>query len=549
MARQGVMTLTSDEFRILNTLAEGSQGSAYIAEIIAPSLISSSSSGGKKLNNKICVAKDSHVVSRPSEYSSNWGFVQRHVATLKDRVFRWGTISHHPRILPLIAVHLKDVEFTIYENGSIRKEIIQQVPVYVFTPKCEMNLEKWASSVGKSLSDEALLQKLKLIARQVGQALQHLHSAGIVHRDLKCENVFCDREAANLCLADFGLIVDGAKHSVKASVNGCASHMAPEVSNDVGPIDPADENSATVANISVKADVWSYGMLLLEVLKIARGCGLENLIYEQYSHKKLNPASPSYAADRAHQQKQLQADINNYHKAQQSYSQAIASFLAHDDFSEGNETSTRRTILGACLQLERDRRSSMEHCVLLVDYSDACEQIAALRRVELTNAHLVIARDQQEVEKLRLAADCEEYRRQAILLGGRQRPFCSRDIVLWGLRSAYAAFWLKHWQGRPAKDKEFEFVFFLPIVATPMLFPRASAGCGQLRAVVNWWGALSSAVFGIGAVMLSISNRDVGALAGGLIIAAVTQAPIVAQMLFDDISRSYRALLFYPRGD
>jgi aminoglycoside phosphotransferase (APT) family kinase protein len=97
------------------------------------------------------------------------------------------------------------------------------------------------------------------VARQVCQALQFAHERGIVHRDVKPENVLVD-EDMRVKLADFGLakLVDSpvgeASLTLTKQVMGTPHYMAPEaVRRGSGEADP-------------RGDVYAVGVILYEAL-------------------------------------------------------------------------------------------------------------------------------------------------------------------------------------------------------------------------------------------------------------------------------------------
>lgn len=87
------------------------------------------------------------------------------------------------------------------------------------------------------------------IGAAVAAALSYVHGAGIVHRDVKPENLLFD--AIGECyLADFGIALSG--EDPEPDVFGTASYLAPEQVG-YGEVGPA-------------ADVYSLGLVLLEGL-------------------------------------------------------------------------------------------------------------------------------------------------------------------------------------------------------------------------------------------------------------------------------------------
>lgn len=96
------------------------------------------------------------------------------------------------------------------------------------------------------------LNSVKKIISCIGQAVQHLHSLGIAHRDLKLANVLLKKDFT-IKLADFGFAKETNSEEVfMKTYCGTPITMAPEILKGK----PYDK----------KCDVWSLGVILFQLI-------------------------------------------------------------------------------------------------------------------------------------------------------------------------------------------------------------------------------------------------------------------------------------------
>ncbi|RKF61980.1 putative mitogen-activated protein kinase [Erysiphe neolycopersici] len=139
-------------------------------------------------------------------------------------------------------------------------------------------------SVGSCLRKHGKFEEMVVssLTRQTLSGLAYLHREGILHRDLKADNILLDLDGT--CkISDFGISKKSDNiygNDASNSMQGSVFWMAPEVVRSRG------------QGYSAKVDIWSLGCVVLEMFAGRRPWSKEEIVGAIYKLGSLNEAPP-----------------------------------------------------------------------------------------------------------------------------------------------------------------------------------------------------------------------------------------------------------------
>ena len=88
-------------------------------------------------------------------------------------------------------------------------------------------------------------------ARQILEGLEFLHNEGIIHRDVKCDNIFINGTIGDIVIGDLGIARIMSETGSAKTVLGTPEFMAPEMYDE---------------KYNSSCDIYSFGLTLLEIV-------------------------------------------------------------------------------------------------------------------------------------------------------------------------------------------------------------------------------------------------------------------------------------------
>jgi serine/threonine protein kinase/predicted Zn-dependent protease len=195
-------------YKILEKLGEGGMGIVYLAE-------------DTKLKRNVAIK-----------------FLPKHIAANTEERQRFEVEAqaaaslNHPNIATIHAIEQADDQSFLvmeYVDGETIKKFVEQD--------------------AKSFTVKKVLE----VAIQVCEGLNAAHEKGIVHRDIKSDNIMLTRKG-QVKIMDFGLakVKGGTKLTAVGSTVGTAAYMSPE--------------QAQGEDVDIRSDIFSFGVVLYEML-------------------------------------------------------------------------------------------------------------------------------------------------------------------------------------------------------------------------------------------------------------------------------------------
>ncbi len=216
---------TVSHYRILEKIGSGGMGEVYLAE-------------DTKLERKVALK-----------------FLPRHLTADKEarerfkREAKAAAALNHPNIVTVYEIGEHEGQVFIameYVEGQTLKELISSVGARRDAPS--------SGDLSLPIASSLLpLAQVLDIATQLASGLAAAHEKGIVHRDVKPQNIVVDKDN-HVKILDFGLAkLKGVSPLTKeASTLGTVHYMSPE--------------QAIGKEVDHRTDIWSFGVVLHEML-------------------------------------------------------------------------------------------------------------------------------------------------------------------------------------------------------------------------------------------------------------------------------------------
>ncbi|KAK4492120.1 hypothetical protein RD792_002917 [Penstemon davidsonii] len=186
------------------------------------------------------------------------------------------------------------------------------------------------------------IRAIKIWARQIleGLVYLHCHDPPVIHRDLKCDNIFVNGHLGQVKIGDLGLAATLRGSHRAHSVIGTPEFMAPEMYEE---------------NYNELVDVYSYGMCVLEMITSEypySECTNPAQIYKKVTSGKKPRAF--YKVQDLEAQRFIGRCLETASKRLSAKELMLDPFLAVDHFNDLLESSleNQKPFLNECFELE-----------------------------------------------------------------------------------------------------------------------------------------------------------------------------------------------------
>ncbi|MCD6219685.1 serine/threonine protein kinase [Candidatus Calescamantes bacterium] len=150
----------------------------------------------------------------------------------------------------------RDVYLDFWREGEILYRLHHPYIIKIYElRRTPLMILEWVE--GKNLKNILMRQRIEIsenffsLAWKIGEAINYLHTHGILHNDIKPENIMVSHQG-EIKLIDFGLATRKKRFFFKRKTKGTPIYIAPEV--------------LSKGKFSEKSDVFSYGVLLYEMI-------------------------------------------------------------------------------------------------------------------------------------------------------------------------------------------------------------------------------------------------------------------------------------------